>query len=329
MNGSGGGAIIVGGAWKKRTCRCWTKQRGSLMKWIRISEEVRAAVAGADPVVALESTVLAHGLPRPRNLEVGKELEAIVRRSGAVPATIAVIDGAPTVGLSGAEMERITTDLGVAKLSTRDLPIAIARGATGATTVAATAFLAARATLQVFATGGIGGVHRGFPPDISADLIELHRTPTLVVCAGAKSILDLPATRELLESLGIPLLGWQTDTMPGFYYRETPFPVDANVQSAADAAAVWRAHRQSNLPGAVLLCAPVPADNEIPRAEIETAIEAAAERAASEGIRGKDLTPFMLRTLATVTGGRSQEANIALLRNNVTIAAAVAREILP
>ncbi len=294
---------------------------------MRISEEVREALATGSPVVALESTVLAHGLPRPRNLEVGVELEGIIRAGGAVPATIAVLDGEATVGLDHGQLERIATEIEVAKLSTRELPIAVARRQTGATTVAATAFLAARAGVQVFATGGIGGVHRGFPPDVSADLIELHRTRILVVCAGAKAILDLPATREMLETLGVLVLGWRTATLPGFYHRDTGIALDARIDTAGDVASVWRAHSAMNAPGAVLLCAPVPAEQEAVEDEIAIAIDSAIVRATDERIRGKDLTPFMLRELAALSAGATLAANIALLRNNAEIAASVAREI--
>lgn len=289
-----------------------------------LSPALRAALDAGRPVVALESTVIAHGLPRPRNLEVGRALEAEVRAAGAHPATVGVVAGRPVVGLDDAGLERLATAEGVTKLSTRDLPLAVARGADGATTVAATAWLAARAGVGVFATGGIGGVHRGSPPDVSADLTELARTPVLVVCAGAKSILDLPATREALETHGVPVVGWGTDELPGFYAPETGLPTDARVDGAEEAAALWRAHRGLGLPGGMLLCVPPPAEHALPRAEVDAAIGAALERAEREGVRGKEVTPFLLAAVAEATGGRSLEANVALLRRNARVAAEVA-----
>jgi pseudouridylate synthase len=292
--------------------------------WLHLSAEVREAIGRGAPVVALESTVLAQGLPRPRNLRVGLELEEIVREGGAVPATVALLDGRPTVGLGRAELERIATGEGVQKLSTRDLPIARARRTTGATTVASTAWLAARAGIEVFATGGIGGVHRGLPPDVSADLTELQRTTIIVVCAGAKSILDLPATRELLETLGVPVLGWQTDLFPAFYTRGGSLSVDARVDDATEVAGIWRAHREVEMLAAMLLCVPIPSENAIDAAELEFVIDRALTAATAAEIRGKEITPYLLRTVAEATDGRSLEANVALLRNNVRIAAEVA-----
>lgn len=291
---------------------------------IQVFPAVEQAVRERRPVVALESTVLAHGLPRPRNLEVGRALEDDVRAGGAVPATIGVIGGTPVVGLSPAEVARMATSDGVLKLSTRDLAVPVARGVDGATTVAATMWLAARAGVRVFATGGIGGVHRGEARDVSADLTELGRTPMLVVCAGAKSVLDLPATREALETAGVLVAGWGTDELPAFYSRESGIPVDVRVDGAAEAAELWRAHAALGLPGAVLLCVPPPAEAALPAAEVESAIAAALRDAGTQGIRGKEVTPFLLRAVATATGGRSLEANVALLRNNARVAAEVA-----
>lgn len=290
----------------------------------RISPEVRDALAAERPVVALESTVLAHGLPRPRNLEVGRLLEAEVRAAGAVPATIAVLGGVPTVGLSAQELEHIANAPEVLKLSTRDLALCVARGVDGATTVAATAWVAQRAGIEFFATGGIGGVHRGAPLDASADLLELSRTPVVVVCAGAKSILDLPATREALESMGVLVLGWRTDEMPGFYSATSGLPVDARVETAAEVAALWVAKRRLGAPGAVLLCAPPPAEHALPAMVVELAIARALEDATRVGVRGREVTPFLLRAVAEATGGDSLEANVSLLLNNARIAALVA-----
>jgi pseudouridine-5'-phosphate glycosidase len=291
---------------------------------IRLSPEVRDALAAGRPVVALESTVLAHGLPRPRNLEVGRLLEAEVRSAGAVPATIAVLGGVPTVGLSAEELEHIAEAEGVLKLSTRDLPLAVARGAYGATTVAATAWLAHRAGIHVFATGGIGGVHRGAPLDVSADLLELSRTPIVVVSAGAKSVLDLPATREALESMGVLVLGWRTEEMPAFYSAGSGLPVDARVETADEVAGIWSAKQRLGAPGAVLLCAPPPAEHALDAAMVERAIRGALDEAARGGVRGRDVTPFLLRAVAEATGGDSLAANVALLRNNARIAGLVA-----
>lgn len=286
--------------------------------------EVRDAREGGRPLVALESTLLTHGLPRPRNLEVGRALEAAVRAGGAVPATVAVIGGVPKVGLRPGELERISTTAGVQKLSTRDLPVAAAREADGGTTVAATMWLAARAGVRVFSTGGIGGVHRGSPRDVSADIAELARTPMIVVCAGAKSVLDLPDTREALESAGILVVGWRTDEMPGFYSVGSGLAVDVRVETAEELAAIWMRHRRLGAPGAILLCVPPPAESALPVAEVEAAIGVALRDAARSGLRGKEVTPFLLSAISRATGGRSLAANVQLLLENARVAAAVA-----
>jgi pseudouridine-5'-phosphate glycosidase len=291
---------------------------------IRTSPEIAGALDAGRPVVALESTVIAHGLPRPRNLEVGRALEAEVRAGGAVPATIGVVRGVPKVGLSGEEIDRLGTAEGVLKLSTRDLAVPAARGLDGATTVAATMWLADDAGLSFFATGGIGGVHRGDARDVSADLAELGRTRMMVVCAGAKSILDLHATREALETHGVLIAGFGTDELPAFYSRESGLSVDVRVDGPEEAAALWSAHRELGLPGAILLCVPPPAESAIPSAEMERVIAEALAEAERQGVRGKDVTPFLLTTVARSTGGRSLEANVALLRNNARVAAQVA-----
>jgi pseudouridine-5'-phosphate glycosidase len=268
--------------------------------------------------------VLAHGLPRPRNLRVGLAMEQRVRDAGAVPATVGVLGGVPRVGLSRAEVERMAMADGVLKLSTRDLPVPLARGSDGATTVAATMWLAHRAGVQVFATGGIGGVHRGEARDVSADITELGRTPMLVVCAGAKSVLDLPGTREALETGGVLLVGYGTDELPAFYSRRSGIPLDVRVDDAAQAAALWRAHRGLGLPGAMLLCVPPPEEHALAADEVDGAIATALEGARVGGIRGKEVTPFLLRAVAEATGGRSLEANVGLLLNNAHVAASVA-----
>ena len=291
---------------------------------IRTSTEVAAALAARRPVVALESTVLAHGLPRPRNLEVGRAMEQAVTDGGAVPATVGVVAGVPHVGMGDAELQRLSTAEGVLKLSTRDLAVPVARGTDGATTVAATMWLAARVGVQVFATGGIGGVHRGEARDVSADVTELGRTPMVVVCAGAKSVLDLPGTREALETAGVLVVGWTTDELPAFYSARSGIPVDARVDDARQAAALWRAHRDLGVPGALLLCVPPPAEHALDADEVERAIAFALDQARRKGIRGKEVTPYLLLAVAAATRGRSLEANVALLLNNARVAASVA-----
>jgi len=294
------------------------------MSIIHKSSRVQFAHDTGHGVVALESTVIAHGLPHPRNLEVARTLENEVSGYGAVPATVGVVRGRPIVGLSHEEIERLGTAQGVLKLSTRDLAVPIARGLDGATTVAATMWLAHRAGVGVFATGGIGGVHRGGAHDVSADLTELSRTPMIVVCAGAKAILDLAATREALETAGVLVVGYGTDELPAFYSRESGLPVDVRADSADEVAALWDAHRRLEAPGAVLLCVPPPAEAALPAAEVEGAIRDALRLADERGIRGKQVTPFLLSAVAERTGGRSLETNVALLRNNARVAAQVA-----
>ena len=297
------------------------------MLLIHTSAEAATALEEGRGVVALESTVIAHGLPHPRNLQVARELEDEVRAHGAVPATVGVVGGRPIVGLSPADVERLGTAEGVMKLSTRDLPTAVARAMDGATTVASTMWLASRAGVAVFATGGIGGVHRGGAHDVSADIPELGRTPMVVVCAGAKAILDLPATREALETAGVLVVGYETDELPAFYSRESGLAVDVRADTADEVAALWRAHRALAAPGAILLCVPPPAAHALPAAEVEGAIRDALAAADAQGVRGKAVTPFLLSRVAEMTGGRSLEANVALLRNNARVAALVAAAI--
>ena len=294
---------------------------------MHIFPEVGAALHAGAPVVALESTVIAHGMPRPRNLEVALAMEAAVRSEGAIPATIAVLDGAVHIGLSERQLNRLAGEEGAMKLSTRDLAVALARGATGGTTVAATAFLAHRVGIGVFATGGIGGVHRGLPLDVSADLLELQRTPIIVTCGGAKAILDLPATREALESSGILVVGWQTDEFPAFYSRASGESVDVRVEGAAEVAAIRDRRVTLQTPGAVLVCAPVPEADALEGGEVEAVIRQALGEAEGAGVRGRDVTPYLLWRVAEATGGDSLDANAALLRNNASIAGAIAAEI--
>jgi pseudouridine-5'-phosphate glycosidase len=293
---------------------------------IRVAEPVRRALAEGRPVVALESSLIAHGLPRPANLQTALAMEAAVRDGGAVPATIGVIGGRPTIGLSAAELELLATHPEVGKASTRDLAVLVARGAHGATTVAATLVLMARAGLQVLATGGTGGVHRDVEStfDISADLTELARRRAMVVCSGAKAILDLARTLELLETLGVPVLGLQTDELPAFFATASGLPVTARVADAAEAAAIVRARWRLDLDGGVLLAVPPPAAEALGAAEAAAEVEAALAQAEAAGVRGREVTPYLLSRMVDLTDGRSLAANRALLVNNARVAAAAA-----
>ncbi len=291
---------------------------------ITVAVDVAAALSRGAPVVALESTVITHGLPWPANLETARAMERVVREAGALPATVALLAGEIRVGLTDAELEHLARQGGAArKVSRRDLALAVARGEDGGTTVATTMWAAHRAGIGVFATGGIGGVHRRHPFDVSADLPELARTPVLVVCAGAKAILDLPLTLEWLETHGVPVLGWQTDEFPAFYSRDSGLPVDQRVADAAEVATFWQAQRRLGLGGA-LLAVPAPEEFAEPSAEVETAIAAALDAAEEAGVRGKAVTPFLLERVSALTEGASQRANRALLENNARVAAEVA-----
>ncbi|MGW2178658.1 pseudouridine-5'-phosphate glycosidase [Streptomyces sp. NPDC001732] len=291
-----------------------------------LSTEVQAALATHHPVVALESTIIAHGLPRPRNLRVAEELEGLVRSVGAVPATIAVLDGRAHVGLDKAQLERVATDPTMRKLGHRDLAPALATGASGATTVSATAFLAARAGLRVFATGGLGGVHREWTrtQDESADLRLLARTGITVVCAGVKSILDVPATLQRLETLGVPVLGYGTDRFPGFYLSSSGEPVDWTVRTPEEVADVMRAQDALGGPEAALVVAnPVPVADQLDPALHDRVLAEALEECRARGIEGQAVTPFLLERLVRGTGGASLEANLAAVRGNVSLAARI------
>ncbi|MFJ3635919.1 pseudouridine-5'-phosphate glycosidase [Streptomyces sp. NPDC090112] len=292
-----------------------------------LSEEVREALAQGRPVVALESTIIAHGLPRPRNLEVGLELEELVRAEGAVPATVAVVDGVARAGLDKTRLERIAAGDGVRKLGHRDLAPALATGATGATTVSATAFLAARAGLRVFATGGLGGVHREWAQtqDESADLSLLARTRITVVCAGVKSILDVPATLQRLETLGVGVLGYGTDRFPGFYLADSGEPVDWTVHRPEEVAAVMAAQDALGGPESALLVAnPVAAADQLDPELHDRVLAEALAAAREQGITGQAVTPFLLGFLVRATGGASLEANLAAVRGNVRLGARIA-----
>lgn len=287
---------------------------------------VREALDAGRPVVALESTVIAHGLPHPHNLETALGMERAIREAGGVPATVGLIAGRAVIGLSEAEIEALATSGDVAKASRRDLAALLASGATGATTVAATICLAARAGIRMMATGGVGGVHRGGEAslDVSADLYELARTPVAVVCAGAKAILDLARTLEVLESLGVPVVGFGTSEFPAFFSRESGLATPHTAATAKEAARLLEA--QSALgPGGVLIVQPPPAEHALPRAEVEGWIDAAVAEAEVAGIAGSALTPFLLERVSELSGGRTLAANVALLLENARLAAAIAR----
>ncbi|CAL9273422.1 Pseudouridine-5'-phosphate glycosidase [Streptomyces sp. SudanB5_2050] len=292
-----------------------------------VSEEVRAAIGERRPVVALESTIIAHGLPRPRNLQVARELEEAVRREGAVPATIAVLDGRPHVGLDKQQLERVANEDGIRKLGHRDLPLAVATGADGATTVSATALLAELAGVRVFATGGLGGVHREWTvtQDESADLGLLARTRITVVCAGVKSILDVPATLQRLETLGVAVAGYGTDRFPGFYLADSGHPVDWTLDTPEQVAAVMRA--QDALRGsrsALVVANPVPEEEQLDPALHARVLADALRACEAEGVTGQAVTPFLLSHLVRHTDGASLEANLAAVRGNVRLAARIA-----
>ncbi|RPI96165.1 MAG: pseudouridine-5'-phosphate glycosidase [Chloroflexi bacterium] len=290
------------------------------------SQEVGAAILAGSPVVALESTLITHGFPYPANVETAQAMEATIRAEGAIPATIAVLHGRIKIGLAKEEIELLAGlgQSGVRKCSRRDLPIVVGLGQHGATTVAGTMIAAHMAGIRVFATGGIGGVHRGHPQDVSADLIELGRTPIAVVCAGAKSILDLPLTLEVLETQGVPVIGYCTDELPAFYSRSSGLPVDQRVDTPQAAAAIIAARDRLKLDHGVLVAVPVPEGQELPREEAERAIQEATRLADEAGIVGKDITPFVLAKVLELTGGRSQAANIAALVNNARVGAQIA-----
>lgn len=288
--------------------------------------EVQDALAEGQPLVALESTVITHGLAYPHNLETAVAMEQAVRTAGAVPATIAILGGKIHVGLDDAQLEYLATrePTAVQKCSRRDLAVTVSRGADGGTTVAGTMIIAHAAGIPIFATGGIGGVHRGHPFDVSADLEELGRTPVTVVCSGAKSILDLPATVERLETKGVPVIGYQTDELPAFFARQSGLPVSARLDSAAEVAALVAAQQRLALQSGILVTVPVPS-GEAYDAELAEAIIAQATREAEKaGIGGASATPWLLKRIAELSGGESVQANVALLRNNGRVAAEIA-----
>ena len=296
-------------------------------QYLDIAPEVKRALDEGRPVVALESTIISHGMPYPKNVETALLVEQTIRENGAVPATIAVIGGRLKAGLCAEEIEYLgKAGRKVAKASRRDLPALVARGADGATTVTTTMIIAHMAGIRIFATGGIGGVHRGAETtmDISADLEELAQTPVMVVCAGAKSILDLGLTLEYLETKGVPVIGYGTDELPAFYTRQSGFGVDYRVDSPEELAAMFRAQRALGYKGGMLVTNPIPEQYAMPKAVIDAAIEQALRECAEQGVHGKETTPFLLARVVELTGGESLESNIRLVLNNARLAAKTA-----
>lgn len=293
---------------------------------MRYSDEVKKAKAEGRPIVSLESTIISHGMPYPKNKETALALEAIIREEGAVPATIGIIDGEIVIGMNEEEIEAFSTRKGIRKVSKRDLPIVMARKEWGATTVSATILCSAMAGIDIFATGGIGGVHRGAEKtwDVSRDLYELGSEPTMVVCSGAKAILDLPKTIEVLETQGVSVLSYESETFASFYSRSSGLPVDAVFRDPAEAAAILKARRDLGLTGGVLVSNPCPEEMALPNEYIGKAIDEAVKEAEEQKITGKAVTPFLLSRIATITGGESLETNMALVKNNARLAAKIA-----
>ena len=288
------------------------------------SLEVERALAEERPVVALESTVVTHGLPYPQNLALAKDMEAEIRSQGCIPATIAVLNGKVHIGLDEAALERLAAAQGMRKISARDFGPAVALRQSGGTTVAGTLLAASGSDIEVFATGGIGGVHRQAPFDVSADLTMLGRTPMVVVCAGAKAILDLPATLEMLETLCVPVVGYQTDELPAFYSRSSGLPLSIRCDTPKQVAEIARAHWELGQQSAVLVTVPVPVEAALPANEVQGAIDRALDEAHAQHITGQAVTPFLLRRVSELTGGASLKANLALLLNNARVAAQIA-----
>lgn len=290
-----------------------------------LSHEISRALNLSLPIVALESTVITHGLPRPQNLSLARDMEARVREEGAVPATVAVLEGAIRIGLSEADLEQLAGASEPLKISQRDFAAAITQGASGGTTVAGTMFAAHAAGLKVFATGGIGGVHKETPFDISTDLHALASIPMIVVCAGAKAILDLPATLEYLETMAVPVVGYQTEDFPAFYSRKSELKVSASVASPEEVVEFARVHWEMGMPSAVLVTQPIQAEYEIPKKEMDPLILKASQEAIEKKIHGQDVTPFLLQRLNELSNGRTLRANLALLLNNAALAAQIAK----
>ena len=292
-------------------------------------DEVREALERGRPVVALESTLISHGFPYPENLKVAGEIEEIIRGCGVVPATIAVIKGKIKVGLARGELEFMATSKDILKASRRDLAVIVAKGLNGATTVAATMIVAEMAGIKIFATGGIGGVHRGVEKifDISADLQELARTPVVVVCSGAKAILDLPLTKEYLETMGVPVIGFGSEELPAFYCRESGLKVDYVVNDEVEAVKIIRAMQDLELGGGMIIANPIPEEYALSMEYMNEVIEEAVRAAEKEGVKGKKLTPYLLGRINELTGGKSLKANIELVKNNARVAAKIAYEL--
>ncbi|NYS48931.1 pseudouridine-5'-phosphate glycosidase [Streptococcus danieliae] len=298
-----------------------------MKQYLDIAPEVAQALAEGKPVVALESTIISHGMPYPQNVEMAQTVEAIIREEGAVPATIAIMDGKYKIGLSAADLERLATEKDVAKVSRRDLALILAQKKIGATTVATTMIGAHLAGIPYFVTGGIGGVHRGYEEtmDVSADLEELAQTPVTVICAGAKSILDLPRTLEYLETKGIPVLGYQTDVLPAFYTSKSLYKLNSRVESVEEIAQMDKVSHELGLSAGSLVVNPIPTEHELDAAYIDEIIAQAVVEAEKAGITGKDMTPFLLGKIVELTGGESLKANIQLVYNNAKVGARIAK----
>lgn len=296
---------------------------------IRVKEEALLAMREHKPVVALESTIISHGMPYPQNVHTAMQVEKIIREHGAVPCTVGIIDGVGVVGMSPEEIEQFGSHGGIAKVSRRDLPVIMAEKQWGATTVATTMILAAKAGIEVFVTGGIGGVHRNAQQtfDISADLDELQHTNVTVVCAGAKAILDLDLTLEVLETKGVPVLGYQTSELPAFYTRTSGLKVDYEIKDAADAAGIIKAKRDLQLDGGILITNPIPEQYSMDKKEMDRVIDEAIKEMNEKHIHGKDATPFLLAKIAAITGNKSLDANIQLVYNNAAVGADIASEL--
>lgn len=295
---------------------------------VKISNEVKEALKNKMPVVALESTIISHGMPYPQNVKTALNVERIVRENGAIPATIGIIDGVPVIGMSNDEIELFGKQKGIEKVSRRDLPVIMAKKLWGATTVATTMILAAYAGIEIFVTGGIGGVHKGAPEtfDISADLQELAKTNVTVVCAGAKAILDLPLTLEYLETYGVPVLGYKSSNLAAFYSKDSGLPLDYKMDDATEIAKTIKYKREMKLDGGILISNPIPDEYSLDNAYINKYIEKALESAKEQNIKGKAITPFLLKAITEATNNKSLEANIALIYNNAKIGAMIACE---
>ena len=296
---------------------------------MKINPVVLDALKNNKPVVALESTIISHGMPYPKNAETALRVEQVIREHGAVPATIGIIDGEPIVGMTPEEIEQFGKAKNILKASRRDLPVVYAKKLWAATTVSSSMIIAAQAGIEVFVTGGIGGVHRGAQEsmDISADLQELGKTNVTVVCAGAKAILDLPLTLEYLETMGVPVLGYKTKELPAFYTPNSGLPVDAQIDSPKEAADIILAKRNNNLVGGILITNPIPKEYAMDSKIIDAAIEKALKMADEQGIKGKEITPFLLKTVVELTGGESLESNIQLILNNAALGAEISKEV--